>query len=212
MNINNCSNTANLDWENLHLPTSTPGQKIGMFGGSFNPPHLGHLRVAETALKKLQLDAVWWLVSPANPLKPKSELIPLEQRISSCLKLIKNPALKVTAYESLINNNISAITLKKILQQKSASSFVWIMGADNLSTLHYWENWQFIMENIPVAIISRPQYLHAAIGSVAGKKFEASRINECDASQLVYKRAPRWVFLHQQLDSSSSTTLRAGKK
>ena len=212
MNNNNCSNTANLDWENLHLPTSTPGQKIGLFGGSFNPPHLGHLRVAETALKKLQLDAVWWLVSPANPLKPKSELIPLEQRISSCLKLIKNPALKVTAYESLINNNISAITLKKILQQNPASSFVWIMGADNLSTLHHWENWQFIMENIPVAIISRPQHLHAAIGSIAGKKFEASRINEYDANQLVYKRAPRWVFLHQQLDSSSSTTLRAGKK
>ena len=80
------TNTSGLAHEWVRLPASTPYQKIGLFGGSFNPPHLGHLRVAETARKKLQLDAVWWLVSPGNPLKSKSELIPLDQRISRCLE------------------------------------------------------------------------------------------------------------------------------
>ena len=85
------------------------------------------------------------------------------------------------------------------------------MGADNLSSFHLWEKWQNIMETIPVAVISRPEFLHSAIRSVAGKKYEASRIDECNANQLVYMRAPSWVYLHQQLDPSSSTELRENK-
>ena len=200
-----------LAYEWMRLPPSTPNQKIGLFGGSFNPPHLGHLRVAETARKKLQLDAVWWLVSPGNPLKSKSELIPLDQRISRCLEIVKHPSQKITAYEFQINTNVSASTIKNILTHNKDSSFVWIMGADNLSSFHLWEKWQFIMETIPIAVISRPEFLHSAISSVAGKKYEASRIDEYNANQLVYMRAPSWVYLHQELDPSSSTKLRENK-
>ena len=202
-----------LTWlqEWTRLPASTPGQKIGLFGGSFNPPHLGHLRVAETATKKLQLDAIWWLVSPGNPLKSKTDLLPLSKRISSCVELTTNPVQKITAYEAGINTNFTATTVKNIRLHRPFNFFVWIMGADNLNSFHRWENWQYIIESIPVAVISRPEFLHAATRSVAGNKFAASRINECDANQLVYMRAPRWVFLQQQLDPSSSTTLRENK-
>ena len=197
-----------LNWETLHLPPNTSGQKIGLYGGSFNPPHSGHLLVAETALKKLQLDAIWWLVSPQNPLKSETELMPLKQRIMSCSQLTNNPAHKITAYETLINNNVSATTLSYIFKQCSESSFVWIMGADNLSSLHRWENWQYIMENIPIAVVSRPNFLYTANNSVVGKKYEKFRIAEADSGQLVNFKAPRWVFLNQQLDHSSSTRLR----
>ncbi|EBV3600234.1 nicotinic acid mononucleotide adenylyltransferase, partial [Salmonella enterica subsp. enterica serovar Virchow] len=80
----------------LRMPFATKGMQVGLFGGSFNPPHPGHALVAEIALRRLQLDQLWWMVTPGNPLKSKRELAPLAERIALSEKLAEDPRIKVT--------------------------------------------------------------------------------------------------------------------
>jgi nicotinate-nucleotide adenylyltransferase len=88
-----------------HFPLAYPGQKIGLFGGSFDPAHAGHTHVAETALKRLGLDRVWWLVAPQNPLKPKSG--PFANRFASARAQAKGRRMLVTDLESQIGSGFT---------------------------------------------------------------------------------------------------------
>ncbi|MEJ8476499.1 nicotinate-nucleotide adenylyltransferase [Roseibium algae] len=198
------------DW--YRLPHAEPGNRIGIFGGSFNPPHSGHMLVAETALKRLCLDQIWWLVTPGNPLKDHSELAPLEKRVHMTRALADHPKMKVTAHEITLGSRFTARTIEMLLVKRPALRFVWIMGADNLAGFHSWQDWRNIMKSVPVAVVDRPGASLATLGSPLAKAFERCRVPEMDAQLLPDLKPPAWTFLHTALDATSSTRLRQNKQ
>ncbi len=194
------------DW--MRLPHAEPGNRIGLFGGSFNPPHSGHRLVAEVALRRLRLHQVWWLVTPGNPLKSHSSLAPLETRVRQAAAFANNPAMRVTACEALLGSTYTAETLASLLALRPHLSFVWVMGADNLATFHQWQDWRAIILAVPVAVVDRPGASLAALQAPAARAFARYRLDEADAPALATIRPPAWVFLHAPLDATSSTALR----
>eukprot|EP01036_Dinobryon_divergens_P040351 gene40351-53332_t len=140
----------------LGLPASAPGMRIGLFGGSFNPPHDGHRLVALECLKRLALDRVWILVSPGNPLKDHSELAPLATRMTETRRVMDHPALEVTGFEAGHHFTYTYQTLSFLRQTQPATDFVWIMGADSLMSFDRWEHWQDIAGLMPMAVYARP--------------------------------------------------------
>jgi nicotinate-nucleotide adenylyltransferase len=196
----------------LSMPHVERGMAIGLFGGSFNPPHEGHLLVAQTALKKLGLDQLWWMVTPGNPLKSLKELAPLEQRIAACEALSSDPHIKVTAFEKQLGTSYTAKTLAKVKERNPHAHFVWIMGADNLQSFHKWQNWRHIAEEFPMAIVDRPGSTLAFLSSKTAQTFQRARIDEDDARLLARRKAPAWVFLHGPRSTLSSTALRNSAK
>lgn len=196
----------------LSMPHSERGMAIGLFGGSFNPPHEGHLLVAETAMRKLGLDQLWWMVTPGNPLKSHRELAPLSRRIAACEAMIKDPRIKVTAFEKSLGTAFTAKTLSMIKAKNPLAHFVWIMGADNLETFHQWKNWREIARQFPMAIVDRPGATLSFLSSKTAQVLKRARIDEDDGKSLPRRRAPAWVFLHGPRSTLSSTALRkAGK-
>lgn len=192
----------------LHMPASRKGERIGLFGGSFNPPHAGHVLVAELALERLKLDQVWWIVTPGNPLKDASELMPLAERIASSEKLLTDPRIHVTAFEAAHDLRYTADMLKLVRAQLPDRHLVWIMGADNLAGFHRWQEWEEIAQNYPIAVINRPGANMAAEESVMAQQFAQARLAETQAEQLVTMAAPAWVFIHGPQSELSSTQLR----
>ncbi|MXN66690.1 nicotinate-nucleotide adenylyltransferase [Stappia sp. GBMRC 2046] len=193
----------------MRLPHAEPGNRIGLFGGSFNPPHSGHRTVAETALKRCDLDQVWWLVTPGNPLKEHGGLAPLEERVDAVRKLARHPRMKVTAFEALIGTTYSARLVARLLEIRPRLRFAWIMGADNLMTFHRWQSWRSILENVPLIVVDRPDASFAPLKSVAANAYAPYRWDESRATTLAGIAPPAWTFLHTRLDDTSSTALRA---
>ena len=140
----------------MKMPHVESGMRIGLFGGSFNPPHAGHVHVTELAIQRLKLDQCWWIVTPGNPLKDHSELAFLGERIKLCNKITSHPKIKVTAFEAAHHMRYTADTIEFVLKRNPTANFVWVMGADNLKGFHHWERWQDILNMIPVAVIDRP--------------------------------------------------------
>ncbi|UXN04818.1 nicotinate-nucleotide adenylyltransferase [Bartonella sp. HY406] len=190
------------------MPHAEKGNIIGLYGGSFNPPHKGHVLVADIAITRLRLDKLWWMVTPGNPLKSQKELRPLSERIGLSEGLISDPHIKITAFEQAIETRFSADTINHILQRNVGVHFVWIMGADSLKNFHLWQHWQDIARKIPIAIIDRPGATIAALSSVTARRFAQNRIDERLASGLALMKPPAWTFIHGPRSSLSSTQLR----
>lgn len=184
------------------------GQRIGLMGGSFNPPHDGHLRVAETALKRLRLDAVWWLATPGNPLKSLAELPPLGDRIAACRRLVGTRRIVVTGLEADLGTSFSAATIAYLRLRRPDVRFVWVMGADNLAQFHRWRDWRWIASALPIAVVDRPGWRLPALSGTAARRLAAARLREERASLLAVSRPPAWVLLTTRLSPLSSTTLR----
>lgn len=193
----------------MRMPVAGEGQKIGLFGGSFNPPHEGHLNLCDLALKRLELDQIWWMVTPGNPLKDTSELKPLEERIKKCHAMISHPKIKVTAFEALHKVRFTADTLRVVKRLRPRNDFVWLMGADNLADFHRWQDWRKIANMMPIAVIDRPGSTLSYHSSQASIALSEYRIDEADASLLSHMKPPAWTFLHGPRSSLSSTQLRA---
>lgn len=193
------------------LPHSEPGMRIGLFGGSFNPPHAGHQLVARQVLKRLQLDAVWWLVSPGNPLKDHKDLAPLDERVAAARNLIKSPRIKVTGFEAAHGFRYSFDTIAHLKARLPSRKLVWIMGADNLASFHHWEHWREIAQMVPMAIYVRPGSQRPALASPAATALARFRIDEDDAPLLPDCQAPAWVYLHGIMSGLSSSAIRAEK-
>ena len=196
----------------LRMPHVEPGQAVGLFGGSFNPPHEGHVHVSEQALRRLDLDQVWWLVTPGNPLKNNSNLASLEDRIAACEAINTDPRIKVTGCELNLPTRYTADTLAHIVQRNPQVRFVWVMGADNLGQFHKWERWRDIAGLMPIAVVDRPGSTLALHSAMAAQALRHARIDEADSPSLADYRAPAWVFLHGPRNSLSSTAIRAQKK
>jgi len=193
------------------MPVAGDGQRIGLFGGSFNPPHGGHVNLCDLAFKRLQLDQIWWIVTPGNPLKDTSKLAPLETRIRQCHETISHPRIRITAFEARHKVRYTADTLSLVKRMRPRNHFVWLMGADNLADFHRWQDWRKIARMMPFAVIDRPGSTlsyHSAPVSIALSKY---RVDEGDASLLTDMQPPAWTFLHGPRSSLSSTRLRAMK-
>lgn len=192
----------------VRLPHSEPGQRIGLFGGSFNPPHEGHLLVSEIALKRLKLDQIWWIVTPGNPLKDHNLLAPLAKRVAWSRQIANHPSIKITAFEAAHKTRYTADTLALIMRQKPGIHFVWVMGADNLAGFDKWQRWRRIADMMPIAVIDRPGSTLSSRSSKAALALARFRIDESDASLLPVTTPPAWTFIHGPRSSLSSTTLR----
>jgi nicotinate-nucleotide adenylyltransferase len=189
------------------LPLAYPGQRIGLYGGSFDPAHEGHAHVAETALKRLGLDAVWWLVTPQNPLKPKSGA--LAARIASARAMARGSRMKVTAFEAAHDLHFTVDTLALLRRRFAGVHFVLIVGADSFASLARWRRWRTLMRHAPIAIVSRPGAdLRARLAKPA-QTFAHARKHAGAARRLAH--APGFVFLYARHYPQASSALRGSK-
>jgi nicotinate-nucleotide adenylyltransferase len=191
------------------LPPHAPGMRIGLFGGTFDPPHEAHLGASLLALKRLKLDRVWWLVTPGNPLKNTSGLAPLQTRIDAARALTQHPRIDVTGLEAVINTRYTYDTILWLKARCPGVRFVWIMGADNLRSFHRWQRWRDIARLVPIVVIDRLGPSLYATASPAGVALASSRIPEQDVATLPDRKLPAWTFLHGLKSPLSSTALRA---
>jgi nicotinate-nucleotide adenylyltransferase len=163
-----------------------PGMTVGLFGGSFDPPHDGHSHVAESALQQLGLDRVIWLVSPQSPLK--QEPAPIEKRLAQVRAFARGPRMIVSDAEARLGTRYTIDTLRALMKRFPHVRFVWIMGSDNLASFHRWGSWREIAKLVPIAVVPRPGY--GARSSPAA-------------------RSLRVIRLHGPLNYASSTALRS---
>ena len=181
------------------------GQRIGLFGGSFNPAHEGHLHVAATALERLNLDWVWWIVARGNPLK--SDHGDFATRLASAETLASHPRMRVLDIEQRHELTYSIDTIAQFQKRNPTARFVWLMGGDNLEHFHKWKDWESIAARVPIAIIARPG---AALGSSEFEtRFAEQRLPEADAATLPDRPAPIWTYLTGEMVDASSTEIRA---
>lgn len=190
------------------LPWAGRGQAVGLLGGSFDPPHEGHLRISQEALRRLGLDWVWWLVSPGNPLKARGPAA-LSRRVAAARALIDDPRIRATDVEARLGTRFTAETLRRLMARNPHVRFVWIMGSDNLAELHRWRRWRSIMELVPVCVVARPGAKLSSRFAPAARRFRAHQLNERDARALPWARPPAWVVLNLALSPLSSSAIRA---
>ena len=190
------------------IPLYTNGMRIGLLGGSFNPPHVAHRAISLFAIKRLKLDRVWWLVTPGNPLKDQDGLRDLNERTAAARKLASDPRIDVSCLESVIGTRYTVDTISYLRRRASGLRFVWIMGADNLAQFHRWQNWRRIASEVPIAVIDRPPQSFRALAAPAAQALARYRLPENQAGRLADQRAPAWVFLTGMKLNLSSTGLR----
>ena len=191
------------------MKRDVPLKTIGLMGGSFNPAHGGHRAISLFAMDSLGLDEFWWMVSPGNPLKPKSDMAPLPARLASAKAQARRTPIKVTAIERDLGTVYTAESLQKLVARYPKIRFIWIMGADNLAGFHRWQRWQKIATTFPIAVIDRPGSTLSYLSSKMARTFDYARVDEEDAGVLWQKRAPAWTFIHGPRSTLSSSAIRA---
>lgn len=182
--------------------------RIGLFGGSFDPTHRGHVTASETARHRLGLDRVWWLATPGNPLKQSGPSQSLAERLAQAEELTSGRHISVIGIEDEIGSRYTADTIAWIKRRVRAVSLVWIMGADNLVGFHRWQDWRQIAETVPFAVVDRPGSTLAALAAPAARQLRGARISERRAKSLAGMAPPAWVFLHGPRIALSSTEIR----
>ena len=190
------------------VPPHAAGQRIGLYGGSFNPAHQGHRHVSLLALRRLGLEKIWWFVTPGNPLKDIRILPPLQQRMNNAAELAAHPRIEVTGAEAAFRTRYTADLVDILKRRAPDVRFVWIMGSDNLAQLHRWDRWRDIARAVPIAIVNRTGFLTAPLSAPAAQVLRRHRIDEADAVTLADRQAPAWAFLTGPRTSASSSALR----
>jgi nicotinate-nucleotide adenylyltransferase len=181
---------------------------IGLLGGSFNPAHAGHRAISLFAQRALGLDALWWLVSPGNPLKPRAGMAPLAARVGSAQRQARRAPICVTAIERELGTRYTVDTLRKLVRRYPHHRFIWLMGADNLAQLHQWKDWRGIARTLPIAVIARPGYDSVARGARAMGWLRPFVHAAGEARSWTRWRSPALVLLHTRPDPRSATLLR----
>ncbi len=188
-----------------------PGMAIGLLGGSFDPAHEGHAHITREALKRFGLDRVWWLVSPGNPLKARGPA-PLDERMDHARDVMRHPRVDLTDIEARLGMRVTAHTLAALCARYPGVRFVWLMGADNLAQIHLWQDWRWIMDDVPVGILARPGQRISARMSPAARIYRPYRIPGSQSRALARADAPAWCFVNvAMIDISSSAIREAGK-
>ena len=189
------------------FPVARAGRKVGLLGGSFDPAHEGHVHITREALKRFELDEVWWLLSPGNPLKTNGPA-PIEKRMAQAQRVMRHPRVRITSLESQLGTRFTVETLEALGQRYPGVTFVWLMGADNLATFHKWERWRDIFELVPIGVFARPGERISARLSPAAQQFRTSRLRASEATFLAATDPPCWCFLNIPMRYDSSTRLR----
>ncbi len=191
--------------------TLSRGMRVGLFGGSFNPAHDGHTHVAETALVRLGLDRVIWLVSPQNPLK-RDGAAPRAERLAGARQFARGRRMIVSDAETRFGVRYTIDTLTRFRSRFPGVHFVWIMGADNLAQIHRWRGWPDIFRTVPIAVVARPGGGAEARARLApaARRFASARLGENAGPILAYQKAPAIITLEAPLHPASSTAIRAG--
>lgn len=190
------------------IPFHGNGMRIGLLGGSFNPPHAAHRAISLFAIKRLRLDRVWWLLSPGNPLKEHDGLRTLAERARAARVVADDPRIDVSCLEAVIGTRYTVDTVTHLRHRVHGVRFVWIMGADNLAQFHRWKDWRRIAAEVPIAVIDRPPQSFRALAAPAAQALARYRLPENRAQGLPDQRPPAWVFLTGMKLSLSSTVLR----
>lgn len=190
----------------LPPPSKPRGLAIGLFGGSFNPAHAGHTHVAMAGLRELDLDQIWWMVSPQNPLKPAQ---PSPEQRAQTIKALALPyAMKISHIERDLGTHYTIDLLRALRQRHPNKRIVYMIGSDNLAQLPQWRDWQDILALVPVAIIARPgENLRARLGQVA-RQYAEYRLPEHQSHTLKNQKAPCWTYLTLPMNPLSSTAIR----
>jgi nicotinate-nucleotide adenylyltransferase len=185
--------------------------RTGLLGGSFNPAHRGHRRVSAAAIRALGLDEMWWMVSPANPLKPREGMAPLPSRLASARRLARGLPIRATAIEQELGTVYTIDTMRALIERFPDRRFVWLMGEDNLAQFHLWRHWRQIARTVPIAVVSRPGYdgpAHAARAMGWLRRY----VRPADqGSEWTEWRLPALVLLRLPLDPTSATAIRAAE-
>ena len=186
------------------MPPVSNGQTIGLLGGSFDPPHLGHVHITKQALKRFGLDRVWWLVSPGNPLKAAAPAS-LEKRMAACREIMQHPQVEISDIEAQLGTRYTADTLQALQRLYPRVRFTWLMGADNLASFHKWQEWQWIARNVRIGVMARPgEQLKAGLSPMA-RQFAKYRVPE---RLLAHAPAPAWALINGPMRDISSTDIR----
>jgi len=180
----------------------------GLLGGSFNPAHNGHRRISLFALQALDLEEIWWMVSPGNPLKPRAGMAPLSARVRSARAASRAAPIRVTAIERELGTRYTADSLRALTRMFPARRFVWLMGADNLAQFHLWKNWRAIAREMPIAVIARPGYDDAALASPAMAWLRRYRLSAARSRNRGEWSAPALIELRFDPDPRSASDIR----
>jgi nicotinate-nucleotide adenylyltransferase len=184
--------------------------RIGLLGGSFNPAHAGHRAISLAAIQALGLDEVWWLVSPGNPLKQQSgDMAPFAARFGSAVRMARRAPIRVSAIELRLGTRYTVDTLTKLRRAYPRKQFIWLMGSDNLAQFDQWKGWRTIAREVPIAVIARPGYEHAALAASAMGWLRRARRPTYQAKNWTQWRLPALVLLRFRPDPRSATQLRA---
>jgi nicotinate-nucleotide adenylyltransferase len=189
------------------MPYAPQGLRVGLLGGSFDPPHAGHQHISTWALKAFALDQVWWLVSPGNPLKQQGPA-PLDKRMAACHAMVQHPRIKVTDLECKLGTRYTAETLERLQALYTGVRFVWLMGADNLASFHKWDRWGDIMEMVPIGVLARPFEQVLAGCSPAARRYACYRLSARRSTALPLRQAPCWSLLNGPMMDISSSDIR----
>lgn len=190
------------------VPVAKPGQTIGLLGGSFDPPHAGHVHITREALKRFGIGHVWWLVSPGNPLKDQGPA-PLVDRLQAAHAIMCHPRVVVTDLEARLGTRHTAQTLVALRRRYPGVRFVWLMGADNLAQFHRWQDWRWIMDTVPVGVMARPGDRISARLSKTARIYAQSKLPGRASHILAGCNAPAWSFVNLPMSDQSSSAIRA---
>lgn len=185
----------------------TSPRRIGLLGGSFNPAHGGHREISLAALDRLRLDAVWWLVTPGNPLKDPADYAAYEDRLHRARMVADHEDIVVSDFEKRRGLQYTVDTLEQIRDANPSALFAWLMGADSLAGFHRWKGWRRIVEIAPIAVFNRPGYGEDALAGEAGETLAPFRLNN-ERDDLLTADPPAWVFFDDLDNELSSTAIR----
>ena len=182
-------------------------KNIGLLGGSFDPPHKGHLYISLEAKKILKLDDIWWLVTPQNPLKV-NQPASYSDRIKNCKLIIKNQPIKIKEIEKKINSKFSYQTIKYLNNHYRNINFFWLMGADNLISFHKWQNADKIFNEIPIVVFRRYGYNEKALKSYISYFYKNFRLSDKNIHINNFNKLPSWTIIQNKEIKISSTEIR----
>jgi len=153
----------------------TKRNKIGVLGGSFDPPHKGHLTISKEAIKRFDLQNVIWAITKKNPFKKKTHKS-LDNRIKHCKKIIGSSKLiKVKFYEEIINSN-KTFDLINHISKNNKKNIYFIMGADNLIKFHKWHKWKLISKKCKIIVFDRYGYKKKSLNSTTYKRLNKENL------------------------------------
>ena len=182
---------------------------VGILGGTFDPPHEGHLFISKFAKIKLDVGEVWWIVTTNNPLKKNK--VDYKKRLKKVKRFLMNHHIKVLEIQDLSKNTYTVDLLEYLFKKFPHKKFIWLMGADNLFSFHLWRDWKKIFYNIPIAIFDRPPYSLSISKAKAILYFKEDRINSKLSRNLKFMKPPKWLFLTGLTNLQSSTKIRQKK-